>query len=322
MKINNYKKESWKKYSGYAAGFVGLLSILLLFTACPGTNPGKETYYDVPGSTVTVEGIPFVMKHIATVKDGSIGWSTMQDNPVRKVSLTAYQIGETEVTQELWQSVMGYNPSVFKGANNPPAAGEVQSKRPVEMITWFECIAFCNELTKKANGGASDSCVYYTDAAFTTVYTKADASIQTLPYADWSKKGFRLPTEAEWEWAAKGGTDDKWARVNMSDNLKDYAWVSDTGAGGKTHEVKKKKPNRYGLYDMTGNVLEWCWDWYWSDTSINNDHDPTGKADGTERVIRGGSWYQNANNATRMIRFADPPNTDDKNRGFRIACRS
>jgi len=339
MKINNFKTEgrTIEKYFGYAAISVCMLMISLLFTACPGTTPPsnpdngsvtngekpeKPSGYDAASGIGSVQGVNFVMKSIAAVTNASIGHSAEKYNPPRWVNLTAYHISETEVTQELWQEVMGNNPSGFKGSKNPPAAGEVQMKRPVEMITWFECIAFCNELTKKTNRGASTTCVYYSDAAFTAVYTKDDAGAQKLPYADWSKKGFRLPTEAEWEWAAKAGKDDAWAGTIILSELKDYAWLSDTGANKKTHEVKKKKPNAYGLYDMTGNVIEWCWDWYWSDTTIYGKQDPTGKETGINRVRRGGSWFQDASKATRMFRFSDKPNSKYDNIGFRIACRS
>ena len=339
MKINNFRKEgrTVEKYFGYAAISVCMLIISFLFTACPGTTPSSNrdngsvtngekpetpSGYDAASGTGSVQGVNFVMKSIAAVTNGSIGHSTEKDNSPRFVNLTAYWISEIEVTQELWQEVMGNNPSGFKGSKNPPAAGEVQMKRPVEMVTWYECIAFCNELTKKTNSGASTACVYYTDAAFTAVYTKDDADAQKLPYADWSKKGFRLPTEAEWEWAAKAGKDDAWAGTIILSELKDYAWLSDTGANKKTHEVKKKKPNGYGLYDMTGNVIEWCWDWYWSNMESYDKQDPTGKETGIERVRRGGSWFQDASEATRMIRFSDKPNSKYDNIGFRIACRS
>ena len=266
--------------------------------------------------TYTVDGVSFTMSIIDTVTDKTVGHRNKQNNKPHTVSLSAYRIGETEVTQELWQAVKGTNPSQFQGAGEEPASGEVQKKRPVENVSWYDCIAFCNELTKKVNKGSDNECVYTVDGH---TYGTTDAAAKKVPVMDMSKKGFRLPTEAEWEWAAMGGTEDKWAGTDEEDKVGEYAWY-DENSGNKTHEVKKKLPNGYGLYDMSGNVGEWCWDWY-SSTTPTGGQDPTGDASGSARVLRSGSLIVYAEIVARAHRRYNDPDYRNGSLGLRLACR-
>ena len=271
------------------------------------------------GKTYTVGSVSFRMNDIAAVTNGTLGHPHQGNNQPHTVSLTAYRIGETEVTQELWQAVTGSNPSRFQGSNHLPDGTEVQEKRPVEQVSWYDSIAFCNELTKKIDELGTNECVYYSNSSYTAVYTEADAQAQTLPFMNMSKKGFRLPTEAEWEWAAKGGTEKRWSITDSMKDLHDYAWFYDN-SGGKTHQVKLKEPNGYGLYDMSGNSREWCWDWYGSSTPVGGQ-DPLGVASGNYRIERGGGWSVKPNHAGRARRSHAPPKRNDRFYGLRLACR-
>ncbi len=274
----------------------------------------------------------------------------------RKVKLSPFAMCAYEVTQELYQEVMGSNPSVCVATAeeyDEMLDGENQDLRPVENITWYDAVKFCNELTKKTM--SEDDCVYYYDTAKTQVYTKEHS---TEPYIDTTKKGYRLPTEAEWEYAARGGdaTSEKWgysyagvntnkekADFNVSQDdtkLSPYAWYSRNISGedmgymitkGKvgygTHEVGTKLPNELGLYDMSGNVMEWCYDRY-NDSVTQNDAeytdndvlcDPLGASgDNFTRVYRGGSWSGHAFNCSVSGRGGSSTDQKQNALGFRV----
>ena len=258
--------------------------------------------------TYTVKGVSFTMKGITAVTDAVLGDNSMEDNQEHSVNLSAYYIGETEVTQELWLAVMGNNPTLRTDS----------LKNPVEQVSWFDCIAFCNELTKKVSKLGESQCVYYSDDIYTAVYTVTDAGNSMVPHMKQEAKGFRLPTEAEWEWAAMGGKQYRWAGTDSEDELENYAWYADN-SDYKAHEVKRKEANGYGLYDMSGNVVEWCWDWYDDSIPADGHTDPKGVSSGSLRVIRGGGWLTGTVYAARAVRGSNLPGDRYAFLGLRVA---
>ncbi|MBR5665900.1 MAG: formylglycine-generating enzyme family protein [Bacteroidales bacterium] len=225
--------------------------------------------------SITVNGVTFKMVKIegGTFMMGapsSDAEAYSNEMPQHCVTLSEYYIAETEVTQALWQAVMGSNPSHFKFPD-----------RPVEEISWNDCKTFIEKLNQLTD------------------------------------KQFRLPTEAEWEYAARGGGNSHGYKFSGSDNVDDVAWYTDN-CGGETHAVKTKAANELGLYDMTGNVLEWCSDWmaaYTADTVTN----PQGPAAGFKRVLRGGSLYNDARRLRVTRRSEYNPTFTDYSVGFRLA---
>ena len=272
-----------------------------------GTHSGSAA---VPtDKTYTVKDIRFVMKPIAAVQGAVLGDNSVEDNQEHTVELSAYYIGETEITQELWKAVMGNNPTLRTDS----------LKNPVEQVSWFDCIAFCNELTKKVSKLGESQCVYYSDDIYTAVYTVTDAGNSMVPHMKQEAKGFRLPTEAEWEWAAMGGKQYRWAGTDSEDELENYAWYADN-SDYKAHEVKRKEANGYGLYDMSGNVVEWCWDWYDDSIPADGHTDPKGVSSGSLRVIRGGGWLTGTVYAARAVRGFNLPGDRYASLGLRVVC--
>lgn len=234
------------------------------------------------------------------------------EGPVHRVKLSSFFISETEVTQGQWKELMGSNPSEFKNRDD----------YPVENVSWYDAVEFCNKLSDKY--GLEK--VYEIDKSKKDLNNKNKRDLKSwLVKANFSKKGFRLPTEAEWEYACRAGTTTAFhfgdsLKSNMANFTDSKQNNSSKGEDqGKTTPVKSFKPNAWGLYDMHGNVYEWCWDWYsnnyYRQSPVNN---PKGPVSSEYRVLRGGSWYNYVNDLRSASRSISDPDDRYGSYGFRI----
>ena len=310
---------------------------------------GVAPDYDLPGTSASWKGV--------FIKD-------------RKVKLSPYKLGKTEVTYKLWKDVYDWavqpaNGYKFANAGQKGSDGTGNDEeQPVTTISWRDCIVWCNAYTHKTNN-ADTECVYRKKDNHTVVLKDAtDGAACDATYADMGKKGFRLPTEAEWEYAARWQGSDKTNAVQYGDvwltklnsasgakkpigfsglalpagetweTLRDEltrvavydkwwngtGWVDQTPATTKTAAVKSKDPNALGLYDMSGNVWEWCFDLYGS-IGAGEVIDPQGAASGPNRVFRGCSWNSVAGFCTVGLRYYVGPDYRRNFLGFRLAWR-
>ena len=227
--------------------------------------------------TFTVNGVSFTMVYVeggtftmgATKEQGSD--ADNREKPAHDVTLSGFSIGETEVTQALWQAVMGSNPSHITG----------DLQRPVEKVSWDDCQTFITKLNQLTG------------------------------------QNFRLPTEAEWEYAARGGSKSNSYKYSGSKSIDRVAWY-EGNSNKQTHAVASKEPNELGIYDMSGNVLEWCQDWCGSYSS-GAQTNPTGPTSGSGRVCRGGCWDSQPGGCCVSLRYDIIPENTNKYLGLRLA---
>jgi len=208
-----------------------------------------------------------------------------------------FLLGETEITQELYQAVMGYNLSGFKNPQNP-----------VENVSWYDAILFCNELSKLQGLECCYDLTYISTKNIDGVDQNRIMSAKVT--CNFSKNGYRLPTEKEWEYAAKAGTNNLYAGTDNAGKAYEYI-VGSESLKWSTEPVKTKKPNEWGFYDMTGNVNEWCWD----------KNNPTNLAFDAYRKTCGGNWSTSTSSNTISSRFSMSPNDRYNRTGFRV-CRT
>ncbi len=349
-------------------------------------NPNVATLTVGGDVTVSASIIPRSFVEVVTPADAftttvATGTLPSSENPIvdgyaywegvfykdRNVKLSSFYIDKTEVTYNEWREVYNWaieNGYVFASAGKAGSDGftttvgeplpedETNGTHPVTTVSWRDCVVWCNAYTEKFMG--EEHCVYRKDSDTGTILKDATATDDVdAAFAVMNKRGFRLPTEAEWEFAAryeKGEIDnDDSTAVEYSDGLwltklnfasgasayyYDAAETSNVAWYGSnsTHIVGEKTSNKLGLFDMSGNVYEWCFDWYKSNaTASDSDYmepgttvvvDPLGADSASRRVYRGGCWYSSeAKNCSVGFRRYDSPGTSSGYMGFRLACR-
>lgn len=263
---------------------IAAAGMALAFRDASAAQPSKKI------ETQTVAGVTLV-----AIPGGSFQMgldranADMDEKPVHKVTLSPFFIGRTQVTQEQYQAVMGANPSHFSGFDN----------LPVESVTWYQAVKFCNRLSAKAG--------------LQRCYD------ETTWKCDFSRDGIRLPTEAEYEYAARAGTTTlNWSGDTYLDLCR-VAWIQGN-SGSKTHPVATKPANPFGLYDIQGNGWEWCNDWYrWDYYAVSPEFNPKGAPYGMAKVARGGRFYSWSWHARISKRSAIPLDYVSDGYGFRIA---
>jgi len=287
-------------------GMIGLVMLVLVLASA------RRASAALSGDMVRLPGgisLQFALVPAGTFQMGSPEGESGRDSDEtqHQVTLTRdFLMQTTEVTQAHWRRVMGKDPVdlTFKGCGDCP----------VESVNWFEAVAYANALSRK-EGRTESYMLKGCKGEIGGADFRCD-DVKLTARSPYETTGWRLPTEAEWEYAYRDGSSTAWYFGSDSKLLGTYAWF-DGNSGSTTHPVAQKQPNARGLYDMAGNVWEWCWDWYGSYPGMATN--PVGNGGGSYRVLRGGSWSRDASYARAAGRDYNSPGLRNFYIGFRLA---
>ena len=301
---------------------VPLSSCLLLFDSGGDEPPSSGAAPSISGTDTTSEvdatsdaadsgGTAETELQLVLVRSGTFAMGSPDNEADRASDETQHSVtissdfwlGKYEVTQSEWRSLMGNNPSHYSNCG-----GDC----PVEQVNWFEAVVFANAVSRSEGLGEC-----YTLSGCSDIATGDGITCSSVWFDGLECDGYRLPTEAEWEYAARAESSTAWY-CGLNESCVDaVAWTS-SNADGQTHRTGEKDANDWDLYDMSGNVWEWTWDWY-GDYSSGPLTDPTGSASGQNRVLRGGSWSGGALTVRSANRFYNDPGIRHNFVGFRLA---
>ena len=298
----NKKQQSSKRIRGQYA----IICFLLLFSIGVYFIGKKKNVSESDQKTTfsidSVENSTMIFVEGGTFQMGSTSGDS-DEKPVHSVTVLSFYMCDHEVTQKEYCDVMGTNPSYYSGDN-----------RPVENMSWYNAIEYCNRRSMKEG---LTPCYTIDKSNMDSNNTNSSDDLKWTVKCNFSANGYRLPTEAEWEYAAKGGKKSEGYTYSGSNSIGNVAWYDGNISGNRTHDVKTKPPNELELYDMSGNVYEWCWDWMGAYSSSSQTN-PTGASSGSLRVLRGGCCSDYASFCRVANRFHYTPSGSYYNLGFRV----